>query len=128
MSQTFCISCKSATHNVEKCWAELDGNVTVGTIAKVFTEDVSDLAKKCQDAVTNWINSKKAEDDDAWIIVSKKTKQTSSNTVIMCVTCGLPFEYTQQMKKKYEERNWLAPKVCKICSQARYEEKKKLST
>jgi hypothetical protein len=94
-------------------------------VTKDITKDVAkDVAKKCEAAVENWLKTKK-EEDDGWTLASRpKPKRCTNNRMIICQACTMPFEYTEQMKQKYESLGWVIPKVCKACSQQRFEAKK----
>jgi len=65
--------------------------------------------KKCENAVLQWAKNKSTTDEE-----------------IICVRCALPFLFNKHMKQRYNERGWKVPKVCKVCSQIRYEDRKKV--
>lgn len=121
-----CISCGSSTHTIDGCWGEMEyledmknasknislKNTTTGTKG-------TDITMKCEAAISNWLKSKK--NNDSWNLVSNsKSKCPSQSDLIVCQTCEMLFDYTQEMKVKYERRGWVDPKVCKNCSQERF--------
>ena len=150
--QICCASCGSSKHSV--CWADMDEVEAPADFAPVFVKKIEkkvkepvwkqgpppslgvgpkpvelvvepvDVAKKCEAALEDWLKSKKSE-DDGWTLASKpKRCQARTSSMIVCQACTMPFEYTQQMKEKYEKLGWVKPKVCKACSQQRFEAKK----
>jgi hypothetical protein len=81
----------------------------------VCDSDKTEIAKKCENAVYEWAKCKNEN------IVSKKV---CDDEEIICKKCGIPFVFTKKTKDNYLYKGWNMPKICKICSQARYEERK----
>lgn len=78
---------------------------------------------------------------DDFTLVSKKTKQKKFENVVMqwaekhktefkcteqltCAQCNLCFFFGGKTKKNYIEKGWKTPRICKVCSQKRYNERK----
>lgn len=73
-----------------------------------------DMTKKCENAVFQWANNKG--------LVPKSEKSCDE---IICNRCSSPFVFPSKMKERYVEKGWVAPKICKMCSQIRFEERSK---
>jgi len=74
-----------------------------------------DMVKKCEGAVLQWAKTKGQV---------SKTKCNEDDEII-CNRCSSPFVFNAKTKEKYTEKGWKAPKICKMCSQVRFEERKK---
>jgi hypothetical protein len=140
-----CDTCGSCMHTIKSCWVKLcddegnqDVNISVPfSYASIVSRSIDNdaekkecvdnfddfvvvvskkkiMTKKCEDAVLEWVKNKgfdvepKVCDDDEFI----------------CNRCALPFVVNQTMKIKYEQRGWKIPKICKVCSQNRFEERR----
>ncbi len=72
------------------------------------------MLTKCENAVVQWAKNKGQ--------ISKPNKCNGDDEII-CNRCSSPFIFNAKTKEKYAEKKWTAPKICKMCSQMRYEER-----
>jgi hypothetical protein len=77
--------------------------------------------KKCENAVLQWAKTKGQGQGSR---DSKCVTKCVTDEEIICNRCGLPFVFNLNMKQKYAEKNWKTPKICKVCSQMRFEDRK----
>ena len=82
----------------------------------VVSNKKKDMTKKCENAVLQWAKNKGSTKTNAC--------ETNGDQEIICNRCALPFVLNAVTKEKYTERGWKMPKICKFCSQSRYEERK----
>lgn len=85
---------------------------------EVEVDPKKEMTQKCENAVLEWVEQRK-----------RKTKKINTESVpkdqkIICNRCSVSFIFTQESKEKYEKKGWKAPKICTVCSQERYEERK----
>ncbi len=73
-----------------------------------------EMKKKCETAVFEWAMNK-----------GKVPSSTDTSNDIICCRCALPFVFNENMKMRYVQKGWKVPKICKICSQARFEEQQR---
>lgn len=71
-----------------------------------------DMTKRCESAVLQWAKNKSQE------------KRSCTDEEISCTRCGIPFLFSTKTKQKYAEKGWKTPKICKVCCQLRYEDRK----
>jgi len=99
-----CTLCGICDHIASGCWAD---------IAEMEENDDTDtkkhIQKKCEFAVLQWAKN-------------KKVSTCNIDEEIICNRCSSPFIFNVLSKKKYEEKGWKSPKICKSCSQMRYKE------
>lgn len=131
-SPVSCNSCGSVTHKTATCWADddwLEPIVPVKTVCaaatttrKVWSGETfakvtcANLPKPVE---TKSVKPVETDDDGGFTVVVTKKKVRGGD--IKCKTCGEFFVFDDKTRAKYAERGWCAPKVCKICSQKRYE-------
>lgn len=82
------------------------------TLVQSRTKKKSSMAK-CESALAEWARNKG----------SKPVVKCSGDEQIVCKRCSAPFVFGEKAKERYAERGWKMPKICKACSQARFEEK-----
>lgn len=82
------------------------------TVVKSKSAKKESIAK-CESALTEWVKNKG----------SRSVTKCSSDEQLVCKRCSAPFVFSEQAKEKYAERGWKVPKICKPCSQARFEDK-----
>lgn len=76
--------------------------------------------KKCENAVIQW-----AKTNNNSKSTSSVNKLRCGDEEIICNRCAIPFVYTRETKQKNAERGWKTPKICKVCSHIRYQDRKK---
>jgi hypothetical protein len=99
------------------------------SVSESIDDNVSDFSdftlvsrKKCENALAKWAKNKQHISVKT---VSKPVVQCSlGDKHIICNQCDMSFIFTAKSKKKYDESNWKSPKICKVCSQMRYEDRK----
>jgi hypothetical protein len=86
----------------------------------------NDITKKCESAVLQWAKNKDIKPQQYPGNNVKKPIATKccGDEEIICNRCGLPFVYSAKTKEKYAEKGWKAPKICKPCSQMRFEDRR----
>jgi len=66
--------------------------------------------KQIEIAVTNAVNQ--------WAMTFPQSTEK-----LICSKCSNSFFFSVRMKEKYAEKGWKTPKICKSCSQLRYEKR-----
>jgi hypothetical protein len=84
----------------------------------VVSKKKKQTVKKCETAVLQWAKTKGQAQ-----VVSKPVTKCDSDEEIVCNRCGLPFVFNKGMKQRYAEKGWKTPKICKVCSQMRFEDR-----
>jgi hypothetical protein len=82
---------------------------------------------KCESAILQWAKSKgRKEAGSRWPLVDAylEGQINKCDDEIICNRCSSPFLFNAKSKEKYAEKGWKAPKICKTCSQMRFEERK----
>ncbi len=77
-----------------------------------------DMEKKCESAVLQWAKNRSQSSKPS-------SKCIDNDDEIICSHCSTPFIFGVKMKERYTTNGWKAPKICKMCSQLRYEKKAK---
>jgi len=70
----------------------------------------------CEKAVLQWAKNKNG--------VIGEVVEIRYDEEIFCIRCAIPFIFTAKSKEKYDEKGWKMPKICKVCSQSRFKERK----
>jgi hypothetical protein len=83
-----------------------------------FTVVKKKIMKKCETAVLEWAKRQTEKP------ISMCRDEELRDEELICNRCALPFVFSMKTKEKYAERGWKIPKICKICSQTRFEERK----
>jgi hypothetical protein len=83
----------------------------------VTSRKKKDMTKKCENAVLQWAARSKGQ-------AAQPVSKCSGDEELICNRCALPFIFNAKTKEKYVERGWKVPKICKVCSQTRFEERR----
>lgn len=101
--------------------ASVDDTVSDFSDFTVVSYKKKQTMKKCESAILHWAKTKgQSQAQDR----SRVTKPISKCDEIICNRCALPFVFNAKTKQKYAEKGWKTPKICKVCSQMRFEDRK----
>lgn len=139
---SMCTSCGAKTHSKQHCWADMGEEKDEWVSSDVWKKTTGqvDVAKKCEAAVANWFSTKSKNDmsskmlTQTWSDQSISSSSSSCSTtsvsslfklsspIIYCKLCDGEFEFTTKMQIDYKKRGWQFPKICKACSEKRFQE------